>query len=429
MGTAELYARAVARTPAGTHSNSRVRRPYPFYAARAEGGRVWDVDGRQWCDFQMGNGSVLLGHGHPAVQAAVAEAVTHGVTTGFETAAAVRAVELLAALVPDCGAVRFANTGTEAVMHALAIARHATGRRRVAKAEASYHGWSDPVWVSTWPSPRQYGPADAPAAVPGSAGLGADADGTVVLPFNDPDGARQVVAAHADRLAAVIVEPVLIDVGFIPATGEYLAALREVTARHGIVLIFDELLTGFRVAPGGARERYRVRPDLTTFGKAIANGYPVAAVEGDPDLLAHTDPTRGGQVGWVGTYNGHAVAMAATVATLAELATGEPLARVEELTDRLAKGFAEVAGERAVLGAGGGHFQPYFCPVPPADYRAALASDPDRYAAWAAACDAAGLLVAEKPLLHCALSAAHQESDVDALVEATAAALAEEGVS
>lgn len=428
-GSADLFGRAVARTPAGTHSNSRVRSPHPLFLARAAGSQLWDVDGQRWLDYLMGNGSVLLGHAHPAVQEAVAAAVARGVTTGFETAEAVRAVELLAELVPDCGAVRFANTGTEAVMHALTIARHATGRSRIAKPEASYHGWSDQVWVSTWPAPQQYGPAEAPAPVPGSAGLDPAATGTVVLPFNDSAGTRRLIEQYADQLAAVIVEPVLIDIGFVPATDAYLATLRELTSRYGIVLIFDELLTGFRIAPGGAREHYRIKADLTTFGKAIGNGYPVAAVEGDPQLLAHTDPTRGGEVGWVGTYNGHAVAMAATRATLAELRTGEPLARVEALTARLAAGFAEVAARHrvpAVLAGAGGHFQPYFRPELPTDYRSALASDLDRYASWAARCEARRLVVAEKPLLHCALSAAHSEADVDALIDATAEAFTPE---
>lgn len=423
----ELHQRATLRTPAGTHSNSRIRRPYPLYAARADGARVWDVDGRQWLDCQMGNGSVLLGHNHPAVTEAVAAAVRSGVGTGYETPAAVEAVELLAEVIPDCGSVRFANTGTEAVMHAIAVARHATGRTRIAKAEASYHGWSDPVWVSNWPTPQQYGPAERPATVPASAGLGADAAGTLVLPFNDSAAAERLIDAHADSLAAVIVEPTLIDIGFVPATPQYLQTLRRATSRHGIVLIFDELLTGFRIALGGARECYQVRADLTTFGKALGNGYPVAAVEGDPDLLAHTDPTRGGPVGWVGTYNGHAVAMAATRASLAEMRDGAALARLEFLTTRLRQGarqVAEAAGVPVVIPGGGGHFQPYFCPDPPHDYRSALATDAGRYDAFAEAARRRRVVVADKPLLHCALSAAHTEADVDLLLLCVEEALA-----
>ncbi|MCG5220089.1 aspartate aminotransferase family protein [Streptosporangium soli] len=424
MRSTELFERAKRRVPGGVHSNSRLRAPHPVFAARAEGAHLWDVDGRRWLDCTMGNASVILGHAHPGVQEAVHAAVSSGVTTGSETAAAVEAVELLAEIVPGCGSVRFANTGTEAAMHALAIARHATGRPAVAKAESSYHGWSDPLWVSTWPPPAQWGPTGAPAAVPSSAGLAPDAADTLVLPFNDADGTEALLRRNADRLAAVFVEPVLIDIGYVPATPGYLRRLREVTAELGIVLVFDELLTGFRVAPGGARELYGVRADLTLFGKAIANGYPVAAVEGDPALIASTDPTAGGPVGWVGTYNGHAVAMAAVTASLTALRDGSVHGHLVQLTDRLREGFerrASAHGVPARLAGGGGHFQPYFTAEPVDDYRTATATDATRYAALLAETVERGILIVEKPLLHCALSAAHTEADVDLLLDAAEA--------
>lgn len=425
---ATLDERARRWVPAGTHSNSRVRQPHVFYADRAEGAHVWDADGNRWLDLTMGNGSILLGHGHPKVTEAVHGAVTAGLTTGHETADAVAAVELLADLVPDVGMVRFANTGTEAIMHALAIARYATGRHRVAKAEASYHGWSDPVWVSTWPSPDQYGHPTAPAAVPGSAGLGPEAADTLVLPFNDCDATEKLLDAHAETLAAVIVEPVLIDIGYVPASTEYLQRLRDVSDRHGIVLIFDELLTGFRLAPGGARQAYGVRADLTTFGKAMANGWPVAAVEGREELMTLTDPTRNGPVGWVGTYNGHAAAMAATRATLAVFRDDDVLTQLSATTRELRHGFEALAsrsGVAAVLPGEGGHFQPYFRQAPPTDYRTALDSDASRYAVLLAACTDRRILLAEKPLLHCALSVAHSPSDIEAFLDAAGAAFAE----
>lgn len=424
---AGLDRRARRWVPAGTHSNSRVREPHGFYAARAEGAHVWDADGSRWVDFTMGNGSILLGHGHPKVTEAVHAAVSAGVTTGYETSDAVAAVELLAGLIPDFGMVRFANTGTEAIMHAVAVARHATGRLRVAKAESSYHGWSDPVWVSTWPSPEKYGDPAAPTAVPGSAGLGRDAAETLVLPFNDADATQRLLDAHADTLAAVIVEPVLIDIGYVPASREYLQTLRTAADRHGIVLIFDELLTGFRLAPGGAREAYGVQADLTAFGKAMANGWPVAAVEGRAELMSLTDPTRDGPVGWVGTYNGHAVAMAATRATLALLHEEDVLARVDGVAQRLRSGFEALAaglGVAAVLPGRGGHFQPYFCAAPPVDYRSALASNTSHYATLVDACARSHVLLAEKPLLHSALSAAHTDEDIAEFLEAAESAFA-----
>lgn len=418
-----LYGRALAFTPTGAHSNSRIRRPHPLYVAEADGAWLRDVDGRRWLDFTMGNGSIILGHNNPAVQQAVREAVQRGVTTGYETPDAVDVVDLLAEMIPEFRALRLANTGTEAVLHALAIARAATGRTRIAKPEASYHGWADPVWVSTWPPLADAGPADKPTAVPGSAGLSRSSADTLVLPFNDIEATSALLHEHGSELAALILEPAMIDIGYVAASTEYIHALYDLTRRYGIVLIFDELLTGFRMAPGGAREAYGVTPDLSTYGKAIANGYPLAAVEGRRDLLDLTDPGTGGPVGWVGTYNAHAVTVAAAKASLLELRSGSVLAKLQALTKKLSTEFEELAAghdvDAAVPGAGG-HFQPYFRAGAPDDYRAAAMTSADRYAALYQACQQDGVLIADKPLGHCALSAAHTDADIEALLRAAA---------
>jgi glutamate-1-semialdehyde 2,1-aminomutase len=425
--SAALYRRAAVHVPGGVHSDTRFTQPHPRYFARAEGAHVWDVDGVRWLDCTMGNGSVLLGHAHPEVDAAVAGAVRDGLTTGLETPAAVSAVERLAAIVPDFGQVRFANTGTEAVMHALAIARHVTGRQRIAKAEGAYHGWLDPVWVSTWPTADQLGPQSRPGVPPSSAGLSAVAADTVVVPFNDLAATAALLREHAGELAALVVEPVLIDIGYVPATAAYLQGLRELTDELGIVLIFDELLTGFRLAPGGAREVYGVVPDLTTYGKALGNGYPIAAVEGRRELMATTDPV-GGPVGWVGTYNGHGSAVAAADASLAVLATGEPQAYLEKLLGTLRDGFVELSTRYSipvVLAGAGGHFQPYFLAGPVGSYREAMRTDAQRYATLRAAAERHHILLPGKPLLHAALSTAHTDEDVSALLAAAEEAFAQ----
>lgn len=417
-----LYERASRHVPGGAHSNTRVRKPGPFFAARAAGAYVWDVDGTQYLDLQMGNGSVALGYARAEVDAAVMDAIRNGLTTGVETAAAVDAAESLAAVIPDCGMIRFANTGTEALMHAMAIARHATGRDLVAKAEGAYHGWYDTLWVSTWASADQLGPVSSPAAPPGSAGLGARAGSTVVIPFNDVAAATGILRARADQIAAVVIEPVMIDIGYVPATAEYLTALREITRELGIVLIFDELLTGFRIARGGARQVYGVHPDLTTYGKAIANGYPVAAVEGDPVLMGATDASVGGPVGWVGTYNGHPTAVAATTAAVGLLADGQAQNELSALNEELRQGFAGLVkrhGIPAVVPGEGGHFQPYFLDHEPVSYRDALQTDASRYEVWRAAMESAGILVPQRPLLHCAFSTAHGPSELARVLEAT----------
>jgi glutamate-1-semialdehyde 2,1-aminomutase len=420
--SSELAKRANAVIPAGTHSNSRVGARGTLYFERAEGAYLWDVDGHRYLDCLMGNASILLGHGDPRVTSAVVAAVERGLTTGHDSPSAIEAIELLAEIVPDFGRARLANTGTEALMHALMIARVATGRDRVAKIEAAYHGWSDFLHVSCWPAPGVAGASDCPSSPPGSPGLSRHAVETVVLPFNEPDQAERILREYAADLAAVVVEPILIDIGFIPAESAYLQRLRAITEELGIILVFDELLTGFRVAPGGARELYGIHPDLTTYGKAIANGYPIAVLEGREELMALTDPLAGGTVAYIGTYNGHAVPAAASVATLTALRDGTAQRRVDELTQRLSDGFGAISTEydvSVVLGAGGGHFQPYFRPPPIRCYRDAAGSSADAYAIFRDTLAAHQILVAEKPLLHSALSAAHTEADIDLILAAT----------
>jgi glutamate-1-semialdehyde 2,1-aminomutase len=417
-----LYDRASRHVPGGAHSNTRVRKPGPFFAAKAAGAYVWDVDGTQYLDLQMGNASVALGYARAEVDAAVLTAIRSGVTTGAETPAAVDAAESLAAAIPNCGMIRFANTGTEALMHATAIARYVTGRNLVAKVEGAYNGWYDPLWVSTWASADQIGPLSSPAAPPGSAGLVAGAATTVVIPFNDVAATTEILRARADQIAAVVTEPVMIDIGYVPATPDYLAALREITRELGILLIFDELLTGFRIAPGGAREVYAVQADLSVYGKAIANGYPIALVEGEPSLMRTTDPSAGGPVGWVGTYNGHPTAVAAITGAVPLLADGQAQNALGVLNAELRKGFAELTrrhGIPAVVPGEGGHFQPYFLDHEPASYRDAMQTDGSRYEIWRSAMESAGILVPQRPLLHCAFSTAHGPGEVARVLEAT----------
>jgi glutamate-1-semialdehyde 2,1-aminomutase len=425
--TSELHLRAGRYVPGGVHSNSRLRSPHPIFAARASGPYLWDVDGVQYLDLQMGSGSVALGYGRAEVDAAVTTAITAGLTAGVETAAAVEAVEALAQVIPECRSLRFANTGTEALMHAVAISRQATGRDLVAKAEGAYHGWYDPLWVSNWPEVDNAGPADAPVTMLGSAGLPASAERTIVVPFNDLAGTEAVLRAHSDELAVLAIEPVMIDLGYIPATQEYLTFLRAITTELGILLLFDELLTGFRIAPGGAREVYGVIPDLSTYGKAIANGFPLAVVEGREELMARTDPSAGGTVGWVGTYNGHPVGVAAASAAVPLLADGTVQAHLSALTEQLRAGFAELSTRYqipAVLAGSGGHFQPYFVDEQPWDYRSATRTEADRYRTWAGELAAANILVPGGPLLHCAFSAAHGSGEVETVLEVTERAFA-----
>jgi glutamate-1-semialdehyde 2,1-aminomutase len=417
--SAELYQRAAASTPGGVHSNTRARSPHPIYFERAEGPYLYDVDGNRYLDFVLGNGAIILGHGNPEVQQAVAAVIAQGLTTGSETRLAVEAAELLLQQVPTAEMVRFANSGTEAVMHALELARSATGRRRVAKVEGAYHGWDSQMYVSAWPDLGLAGPSEAPQPVPAHKGLDADvARSTIILPFNDVAATRRIVEEHADELAAVIVEPVMMDIGYVEATREYIHELRRITKDHGIVFIFDELLTGFRVAPGGAQSHYGVTPDLSTFGKAIANGYAVAAVAGRREIMDEARP--GGSCAWVGTFNGHAVSMAAVGATLRQFEGSGVWRALQERMTYLEQRFARRAKERGVdvvLRGRGGNFHWYFTAESVQDYRSAATSSTERYQQFAKTAAERGIHLAPGTLSHHSLTVAHEQEHLDAFVD------------
>lgn len=424
--SAALFERARPIIPAGTHSNSRAATPHPRYFARARGDRVWDVDGNEWTDFVMGNAAVILGHGDERISEAVSRALTDGLGAGVESELSIVAAERFLALVRTADQVRFTNTGTEAAMHAVHLARAITGRPGIAKVEGAYHGWWDEVFVSTWPDLSRAGPASAPTALPGGAGLRDDSvRGATVIPFNDLEAARRILGESRERVAALLVEPVMIDVGFIPPENGYLAGLRAITDELGILLVFDELLTGFRLGNGGAQGKYGVTPDLSLWSKGLANGFPVAALAGRRDVMERTAPGPG-NAPFVGTFNGFRPGLAACVATLEVLADGRVADELERRSRSLAEAFDAAAREAGVpvrLHAGGGHFQPYFTDRPVRDYRSAATTDAGAYATWHRELGAAGLLTTSGALLHGAFSAAHTDDSLSRFLEASRAAL------
>lgn len=416
-----LYDRALRSTIAGVHSNSRARAPHPLYFERADGPYLWDVDGNRYVDLGMGNGAVLLGHNDPAVRAAVQRALDTGLTAGVESELAVEAAELLMGMAPAVECVRFTNTGTEALLHALQTARAHTGRRKIAKVEGAYHGWADPVFVSTWPDITQAGADDEPIALPGTGGLDPSiVRDTVVLPFNNSAATARLLRQHGDELAAILVEPTMIDVGYIPADPAYLAMLRAVADEIGALLVFDELLTGFRLARGGAQEYYGIQADLSLFGKALGNGYPVAALAGKRHVLERSAPGPG-NANFVGTFNGHVISMAATVASLRALADGAAIEELQDNTRLLIDAFyalAEDHGVPAHMQGNGGHIHWYFTEEPVRDYRQAFRSSQSRYAAFISVLADAGFQVAPRYLLHHAISLAHNKTVLDDLIAA-----------
>lgn len=424
-----LFDRAAAVVPAGVSSNTRARQPHPLYFSRAEGAYAFDIDGNRHLDLTMGNGAILLGHNYPPVQEAVARAVASGLTCGVESATMVDAAETFTATVQWADMIRFTNTGTEAVQHALHLARHATGRTRIAKVEGSYHGWSDEVFVSVWCDLSRAGSSDAITPLPQFAGQRHDlVNEVVVVPFNDVARTTAVLDEVGGQISALLLEPVLIDVGYIPATTEYLKALRGAADKHGFVLIYDELLTGFNLAPGGVADSQGIAPDLALYGKAIANGYPLAAIAGREDLMRMTEPGQG--PAFVGTFNGHGVAVAAAAAALSILASGEVQRTVAERGQRLAAAFAASAaanGVEARMVAGGSHLHWYFVDGEVTDYRSAARTNAARYAAFTGALGERGVLFLPNPLSHHAISLAHDDvvlAEVEAAFDAGLAAAA-----
>jgi len=314
----ELHERALGVLPGGSTRTTTFFRPYPVAMERGEGCRVWDVDGNERLDFIGNYTAMILGHANPAIVRALSDQAVLG--TGF---AAVNTLEVelaeeLRRRVPSIELVRFCSSGTEATMFALRLARVFTGRDKVARVEGGYHGTHDFAEVSHHPPLDRAGPAHEPVPVADSPGTpAAMVAAAVVLPFNDGGACERILRRHATEVAAVIVEPIM-GGGAIPADPGFLATLRRVTEELGILLVFDEVIS-LRVAPGGAQERYRVTPDLTTMGKVIGGGLPVAAFGGRADVMALLDPRREGFLPQGGTYNGNPLGMAAGLAALRQL--------------------------------------------------------------------------------------------------------------
>src|SRR5207302_4824682 len=314
-----LHEKAVAVMPGGTTRTTTYFDPYPVYIERGEGCRVWDADGNERIDMLGNYTPMILGHAHPKVVEAIQKQAARG--TGFAAANAieVQLATLLCERVPSLHAARFCNSGTEATMFAMRLARAFTGRAKIARIEGGYHGTHDYAEVSTNPDVDRAGPPDAPTAQADSIGTpGWALEQTVVLPFNNPDAAEAIIRREAGGLAAVILEPIIGAGGVIAATPDYLERLRSVTAELSILLIFDEVIS-LRVAPGGAQELYGVMPDLTTLGKIIGGGLPVAAFGGRADVMELLDPRRQPNLAQGGTYNGNPLGMAAGLAAMTEL--------------------------------------------------------------------------------------------------------------
>jgi len=420
-----LYAAAQDVIAGGVNSGARGPQagwvPGPPVVARGSGAYVWDVDGNRYCDYLLALGPMIHGHAHPRVTEAVTTAI-HEIGTMFalpyerEAEAARRIV----ATVPSVELVRFGNSGTEVVLHATRLARAFTGRQVVVRFEGQYHGWADQLEWSHHPDLAAAGPRLRPNALPGSPGIPAVIGQTLaVLPWNDVEAVELLVAERGHEIAAILTEPIMGNTGVILPRPGYLQALRDIATANGIVLIFDEVITGFRVAPGGAQELCGVTPDLTTMAKALGGGFPVAAVGGRYDIM---DQVSDGTVLHAGTYNANVVATSAAAASLEVLATPGTYERLFHLSERLMAGFGEILGRAGVLvqvQGVGPMFQFWFSETPISDYRdAARHLNSPKYAALARALHERGVMVHPSNIELWFVSTVHTDADIEATLQA-----------
>lgn len=393
---------------------------------RGEGGHVYDVDGKRYIDWQCGFGPIILGHADEKVGEAVAEAASSGTTFAMTQRREIEAAEKVMEALSWADGMRFTNTGTEATMHAIRLARGFTGRDLVLKFEGQYHGVHDYLMFSTAGAPPGgLGSRFRPVPWQSSSGI-PDAIRTYIrtLPFNDLELAARVFEDEGRRIAAVIVEPMLGNAfGFMPANG-YLQGLRSLCDQYGTALIFDEVKTGFRIATGGAQEYFDVTPDIGTYAKAMGNGFPVAAIATRGEFV---EGWRKGGIAQAGTYSGNGVAVAAAGATITRLLTGEPLARVEKVGRSLMEGIERILADQGVTGKVTGHpamFSIFLGEGDPKEFRDTAGHDSDLYEKICFRMIEKGVMPCPDALEPWFVCAAHTDEDVAETLEAFEAALA-----
>jgi glutamate-1-semialdehyde 2,1-aminomutase len=422
-----LHEEALAVMPGGNSRTTTFFDPYPFYLERGQGAHIWDADGVDRLDFNGNYTSLILGHAAPDVVKAAQEAAARGLSFPGPTEYEVRLAEILTRRIPTLEQVRFTNSGTEATMNAVRLARAFTGRSKLAKFEGAFHGTHDWVMVSVTPDPKAAGGRRRPKPVAWSEGIPPSVlKHTVVLPWNDADACEAILAKEAAGVAALIVDPFLCNAGLLPPAPGFLERLREVTARHGIVLIFDEVIS-FRLAPGGAQERLGIRPDLTTLGKIIGGGLAVGAFGGRADIMSAYDPRRGGpRISQGGTFNANPVTMAAGIATMNAL-TPEAYARLDALGERLRGGVARLlqnTRKRGQVTGVGSLFWLHWTTGPLGDYRSTRGKDTDTAMRVFLGLLNEGILTTQRGLGACSL--AMTDEDIDRFVNALARVLARE---
>lgn len=417
----KLFDRAKRVLPGGVNSPVRAFRAVggsPFFVAHGHGASLADVDGHEYLDYVCSWGALILGHAHPAVLEAVQTAAKRGWTYGAPCEAEVELAEEVRERMPSLEMLRCVNSGTEATMAAVRLARAATGRDLILKFEGCYHGHADAFLVKAGSGVATLGLPDSPGVPAALAGL------TLTAPFNDARAVADLFREHAGRIAAIIVEPYVGNAGFISPDSDFHPALRAVCDQYGALLIFDEVMTGFRVAAGGAQARLGVQPDLTTLGKIVGGGFPVGVYGGRADLMKRIAPE--GPVYQAGTLSGNPVAMAAGLATLRETNRPGFYEALEQRTARLLTGLKAAADRRGVpitLGHAGSMWGAYFTAGPVRSYADAKKADTALFARWHKAALARGVFLAPSAFEAGFVSSAHSDADIDFTIQELDAAL------
>jgi len=436
--SAELFERARRSLPLGVASSFQAYDPYPLFMTDARGSRITDADGNEYIDFDMAFGVLAAGHSHPLVAQALATRVANGTCYTFPVEQGIAlAEEIKSRFGADC--VRFSNSGTEATMDAIRVARGYTGREKIVKFEGGYHGHHDDVLVSIQPPRELMGPAESPATVPASAGIPRSRiSETIIAPFNEPDMVAAILEAHAGEIAAIMVEPVQFNIGVVPPKPGFLERLRELADEHGIVLIFDEVKTGVVLAWGGAYEYFGVKPDLFCLAKSIGGGVPIGAfggrdavmrsiesLEGTPAFSADaagtgidrtTIPGGATRVAHLGTFNGNPLSMTAGLVTLTQVLTRDVYPRLHAMADRLTAGCADILAEHGLPGYAinvGPKGCVMFTPERVTNYRDFIGLDSELWTASFFYLANRGILLPPGPDDQWTLSVQHTDAEID----------------
>jgi len=417
----QLFNRAQQVIPGGVNSPVRAFRAVggkPVFIERGDGSRVWDVDGKEYIDYIGSWGPLIFGHRPPEIIQALSQVLEIGTSFGAPTEREVEIAELITKLIPSVEKVRLVNSGTEATLSAIRLARGFTGRERIVKFDGCYHGHGDSLLVKAGSGVATLGLPDSPG-VPASL-----AELTTVLPFNDPSALIQEFEARGREIACLITEPIVGNMGCVPPRGDFLSILRDVTKSSGALLIFDEVMTGFRVALGGAQEKYGIRPDLTTMGKVIGGGLPVGAYGGRADIMDRIAPA--GPVYQAGTLSGNPLAVAAGLASLRRLQKENPFGRLESLGARLERGLIAAAAKAGVqirVNRAGSMFTVFFTDRDVFDFDSAKTCDTQRFNRFFHIMLDQGIYMPPSQFEAAFISTAHTETDIDRTIDAAGKAL------